>query len=154
MGFLSDLMKMFSSAKKPGKGAGDNIDAEIASFEKKQKMKPIYDKYFDTYIDAYNEAERARKSGDGEGAMPLYQKAIEYVQKAQPPGEEFLPPAPFTAFAAMLYHMGQDDHALAVLDIYSDYEKRHGNKVDTGMKAFRKRLATGDFRRLRNKYNK
>ena len=109
-------------------------------------------KPFDRYIAAYNMAESLRKEGKGTEAISYYERAITAVEKDSNTKQFGPPPAPYREFGKMLYHMGQNERALEVLDRYSELQARSGNKADGGWKGFRERIATGDFRRLKNKY--
>jgi len=105
--------------------------------------------HFKRYIDAYERAEATRKEGNGTEARALYELAISECEKVPDHAAAgFVPPAPYTAFAKMLYHMGEDDEALRVIDRYLDINGRK----DEGASEFREKIASGSMRRLRNKY--
>jgi hypothetical protein len=111
--------------------------------------KPAKPDRFERYLEAYDAAEILRKAGRGSDAKILYDKALNHVETC--PNcrrDRFVPPAPYVAYAKMLYHMGFDDDAVAVLDRYIKFNAIR----DEGFQAFRKEIATGKMRRFRNKY--
>ncbi|MFB6263935.1 MAG: helix-hairpin-helix domain-containing protein [Bradymonadaceae bacterium] len=106
---------------------------------------------FDDYLERFGEAEQERKDGNGKRAAPLYEQALDLVESAVEKDFQ-LPPAPYREYAKMLYHLGEPDQAVGVIDRYIAETKSRNRTPKPKMAKLRDRLANRDFRRLPNKY--
>lgn len=100
--------------------------------------------------EAYQQAEKFRKSGDFPRAEKLYRRAID-AGEATELWKAGAPPAHYRQLAMMLYNLERDDDAVAVVDRYLEYQKRHGNE-QMDMAGLRDRLKSGQQKRDTGQY--
>jgi len=106
----------------------------------------------DKYLELHEQADEARKQADVDRATSLYADAIRHCERATDSIDSGLPPAPYREVAKMLYHLGEIDLPIAILDRHSEFEKRHGREPDGELVELREELANEEMQRQAWRY--
>ena len=101
------------------------------------------------YRSRLERADEARKSGAWQKAAGHYADAIRQLEKSVAPEAEGLPPEPYRQCAKMLYHVGEDDGALELLDRYLERTEH----PDDELGELRARLASEEMQRQPWRYD-
>lgn len=110
------------------------------------------DKNFREYEAAFAKAERAKKDGAIDEAKDSYERALNLLEMSNFDREEPVPEEPYRQYAKMLYHTGDKDSAVEVLDRFTDYEESRGRKSTNEMEKLKNRIIVEDFRQMPGLY--
>lgn len=106
----------------------------------------------DEYELHYRKAEEARKDGIWEKAASHYADAIRHVERADE-APEAVEPEPYRKCAKMLYHVGEDEVAVQLLERYLSLGEACDDSAAEDIDALRDRLASEEMQRQPWRYD-